>query len=87
MQLDLANFIAEHADQFDEEVKVIPEYSGRGMYGSTTAALSVRSPLVLAKLAFLMNELLYEAVENGEVALYEIDDFRSDQLGLGYVVY
>jgi len=87
MQNDLAVFIAENAGDFNVDVRLYSNYSGRGMMGETTTGLVVPSPMVFATLLLQMNEAIHEAVESGEIGLYVIQTLRSDNLGHDTIIY
>jgi len=59
-------------DHNDDRAAVDENYSGRGMYGKTTAAVVCSNP---DDVVFIMGKLGIE------------DSRRVDNLGLGYVVY
>ncbi len=74
MKLLHAELIAEAADQLGLEVKVYADYSGRGMYGKTTAGL-------VGSLSDIVQAIACAAValgENVNDADYDTDDFVDD---------
>ena len=86
MELYLAEKIAENSY---DEVEVREDYSGRGMYGETTAALTAES------LSSIIVGMVRAAVEladsEDDASVEELVDFaegmRTDNMGLGIVVY
>lgn len=86
MQLDTAVLLSRAAEDVGVECEVREEYSGRGMFGRTTAALVVESPLVLVGLAALIaGERRYPA--DLEDFLTNLNNLTWDSMGLSYVVY
>lgn len=81
MKLELAQAIeaeAWRAGFSGSEVEIIEDYSGRGMYGRETAALRFES--VGSALAVMLSVEVPEDLEPP-------DGFRTDNMGLGIVVY
>lgn len=82
-----ANFIREHASDFD--VEVMDDYSGRGMFGKQTFAVTMPSVSALASVCanFALNATS-ESIEENREALEEIvKGFRSDSMGMDIVIY
>lgn len=86
MKLELAKFLEEHTVGFEEEVTVIEGYSGRGMYGATTTAVSVSSLEALVRIIYSLSKEISEQVENGNLDI-DIGSLRTDNLGHDIVVY
>lgn len=86
MKLELAKFLEEHTEGFEEEIKVIEGYSGRGMCGAETTAVSVSSLMVLVRIIYSLSKEISEQVENGVLDI-DIGSLRSDNLGHDIVVY
>ena len=93
MKLTLAKFLAEKIeDMSGEECQVHEDYSGRGMYGYTTAGIICERPLEVA-------DVLVEAYLNADPdevdALNEAMDnedgfqnsFQFDSMARQYIVY
>ena len=93
MNKNLAEKIAEYSHG---DVEVLEEYSGRGMYGKTTTALTADS------LSSILVGVVYAAASIAESEFYEEDieedctiddlaefaeDMSQDSLGLGIVIY
>ena len=72
MQLEHAKAIAKHLSDQGTVARVLPGYSGRGMYGETTAG--VVAPRI-QDVSWAMGHLGIE------------DTYRSDSMGLGMVIY
>lgn len=86
MKLQVAQYIEKCLD-----VEVIPDYSGRGMFGGTTAALATRLDIkkILIFLALMALEVepgSQEAAEIEEV-LDDLGNVQEDSLGLRRVYY
>jgi hypothetical protein len=80
----IIKWIAERYD--DGEVFSVHEgYSGRGMYGQTTTAITF-SDLNLATGAFWIGRAV-EALSEDDRELEAMRTLRFDQLGLGHIVY
>ena len=61
------------------KIEVLPEYSGRGMYGRSTAALTGRRSDIYLAFGILLSR--------GEVEKADIDVLGEDSLGMDVVVY
>ena len=74
-------------DRYDdgEVFSVQEDYSGRGMYGTTTAAISF-TDLNVASGAFWIGRAV-EAIGTEDDELEAMTSLRFDQLGLGHIVY
>lgn len=74
-------------DRYDDgEVFSVHEgYSGRGMYGEITTAISF-TDLNVASGAFWVGRAV-EALGDSDPELEEMTSLRFDQLGLGHIVY
>ena len=85
MDLNIARLIVEAGD---EDMTLIEDYSGRGMFGDDTAAISCHGvgPL-LAAVAIAVDQLDDESEADGEEIADAVRSIRSDQLGLGMVWY
>ena len=86
MELKVAEYIQTFLD-----VEIIPDYSGRGMFGGTTAALATRLDIkkiliFLAHMALEVEPGSQEAAEIGGV-LDDLGNIREDSLGLRKVYY
>ena len=85
MKLELAQKIVEVAEETGDvgTVTLMESYSGRGMYGETTAAVVGLTPLLLAE--FILNNA-HRFTENGE-PLFPGETVFSDQLCYDTVIY
>ncbi len=70
-----ANTIATHMHANGDDAEVLEDYSGRGMYGKTTYGIVAGS----------IDEVLDAARSCGVLAADE--SFRSDNMGMDYIVY
>ena len=74
-------------DPHDFNNKISEGYSGRGMYGEETYALTLNSLTSLLEAMMTFPELLYDE-EKEPIATYQtISKFRTDQLGSAIVLY
>jgi hypothetical protein len=93
MQLETAKIIAEVAeDAGNENVSLREDYSGRGMYGQTTAGLVVGSlgdllPLVAAAAAQLERQQGEEGVMDIDTFIGSLERIRTDNMGRDLIVY
>lgn len=69
----------------DPDHSMLPEYSGRGMYGNECLAFASNN-LSAAQLGALVALALQNVIDY-DIAIEVMTDLRSDQLGLGTVVY
>lgn len=98
MKLETAKALVDTAYDMghtQEDISLREDYSGRGMYGKSTAAVVVDNIAFLACIAF---ELGASLESRGGTAIDEIGgamenisqdlkNLRSDSMGRGYVVY
>jgi len=84
MKLEVAKFICEIADAELKE-----DYSGRGMYGKTTAGIIVDSSCTAG---CIFGEAIEEAWNQGkeemmEDILHELKSYKQDSFGLDKIIY
>ena len=82
MDIELAKFFVKVSEEMgNQECKLQEDYSGRGMYGHTTAAVVCNNPL-----AMMMDALQYikDCMDNSDAELDDIweklPDFRNTML-------
>jgi hypothetical protein len=82
MTKEQAKFFLNALEVDDIEAEIMPEYSGRGMYGKTTFAVSVNASISIIP-------SLLRHLENLKQASPDFSKFilRQDSLGLGIVLY
>lgn len=94
MKRETADMLVGYMQDQGFEVRLEPEYAGRGMYGSTTVAIVLGpyiSPRTAVKDALI--EMRKDAEDDEDDDLLEeleeldSDSFRYDNMGLGSVVY
>jgi hypothetical protein len=85
MKIEVANDLSEFINDNGYECSVNEHYSGRGMYGKTTAAIYVNAhPSIILGLVLIHLETIKEDYPD----LSKNDEtFDSDSMGLGYVIY
>lgn len=86
MTVETATRAAELAQDMGYEVEVRPAYSGRGMYGRTTAALT-SNELNAIQLGVFIGIAAVEEDGSPWIDDEVVRNLRSDQMGLGVVVY
>lgn len=97
MKIEIAKVIVEACEEIGIEVDLREDYSGRGMYGSTTAALVLADEKDLVKATALAAIRVHENAEheefNGREASMTSEDylqgldFKFDSMGHDIVVY
>lgn len=92
MLIEDAKFIFQVAQDYTHlEVEVIPEYSGRGMFGSTTAGVAMRGDIrdIMMPLAHMALEAQPDSPEAEKIedVLYALNNVREDSLGLRTIYY
>lgn len=92
MQREIALKIQEVANDYagDYEVEIYEEYSGRGMFGRTTTGITGITPTQLCQLVinYASEFCMYDEDGGGFVeSMFEIDQLRSDNLGLDMIIY
>jgi len=83
MTKEQANWLYEAMENEGMECSIMPDYSGRCMYGKTTYAISCDNVLDLMVAA--IREALEGSEEDSEI--FERWHPSMDQLGLGVVIY
>lgn len=81
MDLELAQILKRAADIYGIYAKVYEDYSGRAMYGDTTAGLVLENPNHLAVL------VAQACIEGEDIDPSDLEYIRIDQLGRKYIVY
>lgn len=84
MNLPLAKFIQNAVEYIGEEANIYENYSGRGMFGKTTAGVVVEHQEFIIQGIL---EFLKENPRNNALEKIEIDGFRFDNMGRGFIVY
>lgn len=88
--------IAEMIADYGSNLQLHEDYSGRGMYGKTTTAITCDDvDDFFSAVGDLMFDMLLDAMNEGED--YDTKDaeelrnvlsqFRQDSLGMGYIIY
>lgn len=85
MKIEQANVIKEILESFDYEVSVNENYSGRGMYGKTTAAVYLPEGCSVATVLECVLESAQMVVDSG--VDFSNTYLSQDNMGLGYVIY
>lgn len=82
MKIEQVEALVQAMQDQDVEAEVLPDYSGRGMHGTTCVAITSDDPRAQMALAFAAGQL---ADEMG----IEFEDIprRTDSLGMGVVIY
>lgn len=87
MKLELAKMIVDALEQNGDEAELRKDYSGRGMYGKTTAAIVTEASPIL--IGFLAAQSICD--NEGEEGLFDFDTRdlpkQSDSMGLSKVYY
>lgn len=88
MEIELAETIAEALDNAGIEAKVREEYSGRGMYGNSTAGVVFDGSLgdVLRAVINYAHEFCIED-EGWPEPKFDCNRIRTDSMGLGTIIY
>uniref|UniRef100_A0AAU6W3K5 Uncharacterized protein n=1 Tax=Pseudomonas phage Cygsa01 TaxID=3138529 RepID=A0AAU6W3K5_9VIRU len=86
MDIRLAKFLVQATQGSESEFSLVEDYSGRGMYGATTAAISVPDVLALSTAMYYLSSEIAQGIENGELPA-ETGTLRWDNLGRDIVVY
>ena len=89
MDIKLAERIREIAHQYGDDLEIIENYSGRGMGGETTTAISGIGALQLAELAINFAHELVTVEEGMDFAEAEFDvgDLSTDNLAEETIIY
>jgi hypothetical protein len=88
MKLETAKRIEQAADEsgFDGVV-ARGDYSGRGMYGSTTAAVTGSQQAIVAAIAVAAYHLGQEGPDDAEDFLEDVGRLRWDSMGRDAIAY
>ena len=85
MELELAKKIVDLIEEFGEEAYLYEDYSGRFMYGNTTAGVVCKGIGIILRLVI---ENASEFVDEDGYPMYElIGEFATDSMGLSTIVY
>lgn len=85
MKQETAKALVDAARDLDLEVGLLPTYSGRGMRGRTTAAVSADNvPILVAAVAQAATKLEGDQAED---FVEEMLGLATDNMGLGLVAY
>lgn len=90
MKLETAQALVAYGDQTGAEITLRDDYSGRGMYGRTVAAVECDFGTLVAAAAAAGADLVAAADGDQDAASELIDDLariRSDNMGLGMIYY
>jgi sugar phosphate isomerase/epimerase len=98
MKIEIAKAIVETAEELGIEINLYENYSGRGMFGRTTAGIVYDKDgdllQAVAKAAKVYTEITDEARENGIELAFDVDDFihglknlSSDSMGRSTIIY
>lgn len=86
--IEAAKVLEGFCEMYDGNVTFYPDYSGRGMYGSTCPGITVNGGMEPFELALALAEYVSETEDVGP---YELGDIlggsRTDSMGLGYIIY
>ena len=86
--LEVAKVLEGFCEVYDGDITFYPNYSGRGMYGSTCPGITVNDGMEPFELALALAEYVNETEDVGP---YELGDIlggsRTDSLGFGYIIY
>lgn len=86
--LEVTTVLEGFCEGYDGSITFCPDYSGRGMYGSSCPGIAVNDGTQPFELALALAEYVSET---GDVSPYELGDIlggsRTESLGLGYIIY
>jgi len=83
MEKELAEIL--HASLIDFETEIIPDYSGRGMFGNETHAISTNASMGDVLGAVIIRAPMFTDSLGNE--LFNSTDFQVDSMGTGIVIY
>ncbi len=86
MKTEVAKRLAELADSMGFEFSFREDYSGRGMYGRTTAGITVTSLQDFAKFLYEAAEYIHQDQQEGFLP-ERIGSFSVDNMGYDYILY
>jgi hypothetical protein len=84
MTRELAETIKKCLEMDEEEVEIYENYSGKGMYGRGTTALT--GSITISAILSSVIEHADQFIEDGDT-LFCGEVLNQDQFGLGYVIY
>ena len=85
MELKLAQAIVEAVEDMGDEATVCEDYSGRGMYGASTAGVVVPSVGVVLTAVIARAHLFVD--QTGCPLFDEGDHFSTDNMGRDMIIY
>lgn len=90
MNKQMAKLLVASGEELGLDMELREDYSGRGMYGSTTAAVVAGSTAEIVAAAFGAGSAAVTMEEDGKRLDFNTDDLlrlRQDAMGRGIVVY
>ena len=92
MQQEIANKIIECAYDTgrwsDDDISLYEDYSGRAMYGETTAGIVVSREIGVAGLIAIVLQFADQFVNDDGMPLFEdVSKLRTDNMGMDTIVY
>lgn len=79
MNIDIAGAIIDQLHNMDIEADIREDYSGRGMYGTTTAGIVTDANMVVVGYC--------AGVAETDIDFWEVEQFRTDSMGLSTIIY
>jgi len=87
MDMELAETIIEAMENNGHEAELRSEYSGRGMYNTSTHGVIINCGIGAVTAAIINNADLF-VYDDGETLFTKyIESIRSDSMGLGTILY
>ncbi len=91
MRLEVAEAIVKAADNLGVYATLLPHYSGRGMFGRSTAAVKVNDLATLLKAVAYASRAVYEKEdEDGALQYHHFLGglhVGMESMGMGFVIY
>ena len=85
MDLELAKEIVNLMENFGEEAELYEDYSGKGMFGKTTAGVVVDNFNVLLTCIITNADSLVDC--HGEPVFEDIQNVKHDNMGVQIIIY
>ena len=87
MELKQAKLIVDVLqDHGVEGISLSEDYSGRGMYGRTTAAVCIDSLMQIAMMGWAAGAIESLGV-GARITAMDVESWSIDNMGMGYVIY
>ena len=87
MDMELAEMIIEAMENNGLDAELRSNYSGRGMYNTSTHGVVIECGIGAVMAAIINNAYIFVYEDGEPICLKPIEAIRSDSMGLGNILY